>query len=78
MFYHLLVIWNKKLTAGFCCVSFFYHLTLAPQLLALEEHVMCFNADILILGTANIASPIVEYIPKEMPSTVEIRLDSEG
>lgn len=39
---------------------------------------MCFNTDILILGTANIASPIVEYIPKEMPSTVEIRLDSEG
>jgi len=48
------------------------------ELLALEEHVMCFNADILILRTANTASPIVEYIPKEMPTIVEIRLDNQG
>ncbi|KAL9951474.1 hypothetical protein ACROYT_G044139 [Oculina patagonica] len=48
------------------------------ELLALEEHAMCYNADILILRTANIADPTVEYHPKEMPTSVEIKLRSEG
>jgi len=48
------------------------------ELLALEEHAMCFNADILILRTANTGSPTVKYIPKEIPTTVEIALDSQG
>lgn len=42
---------------------------------------MCYNADILILKTANTACPsgplTVEYHPKDMPTAVEISLDSK-
>jgi len=53
-------------------------LTFESQLLALEEHAMCFNADILILRTASRVSPTVEFIPKELPTIVEIALGSQG
>ena len=42
---------------------------------------MCYNADIQILTSGNTAcltgSPTVQYHPKEMPTAVEISLDSE-
>jgi len=51
------------------------------ELLALEEHSMCYNADILILSTTNKACPTgpptVKYYPKDMPTAVEISLDNE-
>ena len=81
MFYHMSVIRNKTFTVAFFFavrVLFSGLLTCDAQLLALEEHAMCFNSDILILRTANTASPTVEYIPKDMPTTVEITLDSQG
>lgn len=58
--------------------SYIYFFIFETQLLASEEHAMCYNADILILTTPNTACPKVEYYPKEMPTTVEITTDSEG
>lgn len=48
------------------------------ELLALEEHAMCYNADILILRTADITGPRVEYYPTDSPTTVEISTDNQG
>lgn len=47
------------------------------QLLALEEHSFCYNADIRILMTCPMGTPTVDFYPKDMPTTVEISFDSE-
>ena len=47
---------------------FLYYL----QLLVLEEHALCYNAEILIWRPFPKANHTVKYYPREMPTTVEI------
>ncbi|XP_068726711.1 uncharacterized protein [Montipora capricornis] len=47
------------------------------ELLAMEEHALCYNADILILRPFQAkACPAVKYHPKDLATTVEISLDT--